>query len=426
MVIEFCEENRKQFAAKFAFPRNWKAPQKSADVSTANNEATIKWAENYGLHSESVIRKAASAVIPKESQQMLFPDWENEILKNCKESTAKYWLWIFLLDDLLEKCTGEEVNELSSQFMAKETNNSHYDQNSNIMMNSDSVIMSFINAYADLVDDFCDSLQELHPNTKPKEMNKWRQRLALGQFQYFCSTAEEVNKVDHVSTESDYLSFRSLGSAVAVYCLFVEAKNGIFDMSKLPKDFLLRLNQIYSVLSCFIGLLNDGFSYHREKKMDHVFNVIKFWKDHQYVKLTDEGYNRLILLLDRAYALTEELMTSFLKDYSYVQGVEGLIRDLRYGAVGFVNIHRNLKRYQDGPFTASVAFVEDKNFKGKTDVGLTKADDLPDLRSIFNVTDVQKLWGNCKEDDCLHVTEKVDNYEGLLVNEQPPVFSFWL
>ena len=425
MVKELCDENRKHFTVKFVFPPSWKAPQESADVSTNGSEATIKWAVNHRLHSESVIRKATSAVIPKESQQLLFPDWENEILKNCKESTAKYWLWIFLLDDLLEKCTREEVNELSSQFMAKEANNSSYDQNKNIIMNSDSVTTSFINAYAELVDEFCDNLQELHPHTKPEEMSKWRQRLALGQFQYFYSTAEEVNKVDHVSTESDYLLYRSLGSAVTVYCLFVEAKNGIFDMSEHSREFRLRLNQIYSVLSCFIGLLNDGFSYHREKKLDHVFNVIKFWKDHQYVKMTDEGYNRLILLLDRAYTLTEELMTTFLEDFSHVRGVEGLIKDLRYGAVGFVNIHQNLKRYQDGPFTSSITFVKEKNVKEKTEVGLIQIDDLPDLRAIFNLTDVQDLWGNCK-DDYAYVTDEVDNYDELIKTEQSPVFSFWL
>ena len=397
MVKEVLQqEDEKCFTARFLFPESWKSRQERIQVNTSDDEAITQWALSHRLHSEKVIRKATSAVIPTESQQLLFPDWQDEILQKCKDSTGKYWLWIFLLDDLLEKCSREEVNKMSVQFMTEERSNKVLDHNgnANFNVNPDSAIMSYINAYAELVDDFCDNLRELHPNTKSEEIRSWRQRLALGQFQYFYSTAEEVNKVEHVSTESDYLLYRSLGSAVAVYCLFVEAKNGIFDTSKLPKEFLLRLNQLYSVLSCFIGLVNDGFSYHREKDMDHVFNIIKFCRDYGYVDSEEEGYNRLNTVLDLAYTYTDELMTSFLEDYSHVKGVEGLIKDLKFGAVGFVNIHLNLKRYRAGPFTSIFTFVDNKISKEESESSLNQADDLPNLRTIFNLIDVQNLWGN--------------------------------
>ena len=413
MVKEVLKkEDEKRFTAKFSFPESWKAHHERVEVGAGNDEKIIQWALDHGLHAEAVIRKATAAVIPTESQELLFPEWQNETLQKCKDSTGKYWLWIFLLDDLLEKCSREEVNKMSVQFMTHERSNKVLDHNSNayLNLNSDSAIMSFINSYAELVDDFCDNLKELHSNAKPEEILHWRQRLALGQFQYFYSTAEEVNKVEHVSTESDYLLYRSLGSAVAVYCLFVEAKNGIFDTSELPKEFLLRLNQLYSVLSCFIGLVNDGFSYHREKDMDHVFNIIKFCNDHGYVDSEEEGYGRLNTVLDLAYKYTDELMASFSEEYSHVKGVEGLIKDLKFGAVGFVNIHLNLKRYRAGPFTSTVTFVNNDISREETKSSLNQADDLPNFRTIFNLIDVQNLWGNsqteykyCPE----YITEKI-------------------
>ena len=106
----------KKLEATLVFSDSWKAEQEGDDFHEICNEDIIQWALKYKLGSEGILRKYADELMPKGSQKLIYPNWKTQELEELKNLIAKYWLWLFMLDDKLEKITQEEIEKFSLQF----------------------------------------------------------------------------------------------------------------------------------------------------------------------------------------------------------------------------------------------------------------------------------------------------------------------
>ena len=382
--------NDKLFEATLFFQESWQVKPEGINYQRICHEDIVQWALTEKLSDEATIRRYVNAVMPKGSQRMIYPAWKTQELEELKDLIAKYWIWLYFLDDILEKSTPVQIRKFSVKFASTVTCSNKADDGDE-RMDDDSKFYYFIESYVNLMNDLCDKIRELHPHITLEDIFQFRKQCGSLHLQFLSSVLVEVNEADTITSVSDFIFHKTHTSGVIIFWVFSAAKNGIINLCRYPKEFSSRLNQIYSLLAFFVGMVNDGNSYYRDRDEGNLFNIMKFWAKLQYVESEQEGYNFLKWQLDKICDASEHLLASFEEDYSHISGVKEHIQDLKYEIVGFVDLHLTIERYKKSPFLLRPAFGGKGCTKVKEKPEIIHSGYLQDLSQMFDVKIVRPL-----------------------------------